>query len=91
MKNEICICSAIKTTTGFIIRGQRHSDCFRTATGIKALTLFEIDKAEQGFITSKNRFVDRKEGLKLQRQAGIEPFDNNGSYRSDELFSEDLY
>jgi hypothetical protein len=43
----------------------------------------------QGFITSKNRFVTREEGLKLQIEAGIES--KGGGYRADRLFSEDLY
>jgi len=91
MKKEICICAAIKTTTGFIIRGHRHCDAIRTATGIKALTEFEIKHAEQGFITSKNRFVDRKEGCKLQKDAGIESVDRQHPYLHGELYSEDLY
>lgn len=53
--------------------------------------MFEIQMAEQGFITSENRFVDRKEGCKLQRAAGIKSVDKNHPYLHDELYSEDLY
>ncbi len=88
---EICICAAIKTSTGFIIRGHRHCDAIRTAGGIKALTRFEIQSAEQGFITSNNRFVDRAEGCKLQKDAGIPSIDKEHPFLNDELYSEDLY
>ena len=47
------------------------------------------DNEAQGFITSKNRYVTRAEGLKLQKAAGIPSADPEG-YGS-ELYSEDLY
>lgn len=40
----------------------------------------------QGFITSKNRFLDRKEAEKLWIELG-----NTLQYSTEELFSEDLY
>jgi hypothetical protein len=49
-----------------------------------------IYAAEQGFITSRNRFVSREEGSALQRAAGI-PSAQTGAPPSDMLFSEDLY
>lgn len=91
MTKEICICAAIKTPTGFIIRGHRHCDAIRTASEIKALTKIEIQRAEQGFVTSENRFVDRKEGCLLQIEAGIESVDKSHPYFHGELYSEDLY
>lgn len=45
---------------------------------------------EQGFMTSKNRFVTRKQGRKLQDDAGIKSVDRTG-YQTDTLYSEDLY
>jgi hypothetical protein len=44
---------------------------------------------DQGFITSANRYVDRKEGMRLQLAAGIESV-AKGGYRG-QLYSEDLY
>ena len=44
---------------------------------------------EQGFITSRNRFVDREEGLRLQLRAGVPAFGGDGY--QDQLYSEDLY
>jgi hypothetical protein len=85
MKKEICICSAVIATDGMIVRGHRHGDC-----------MIAIDRmgkkvgSEQGFITSENRYVGRKEGRKLQEEAGIKSADKDG-YRYDTLFSEDLY
>tara|TARA_R110000868_G_scaffold4119_14_gene25053 strand:- start:5943 stop:6281 length:339 start_codon:yes stop_codon:yes gene_type:complete len=89
---EICICAAVKATTGEIIRGHRHSDCF---TALRArLLLPERELDSQGFITSHNRYVDRAEGMKLQKAAGI-PSKYASSQEAWEaatvLFSEDLY
>jgi hypothetical protein len=85
---EICICAAIKLVDGRIIRGHRHDDCFHTAGKWKASITFSV----QGFMTSQNRFVDRKEAMALQRAAGI-PSAMQSDYplRGDILFSEDLY
>ena len=51
----------------------------------------EARGAIQGFITSDNRFVERKEGMKIQKRAGILSAEKDGGYRGDILFSEDLY
>lgn len=83
---EVCICSAIMSPEGVITRGHRHYDCIRTA-GKKGLKVSSL-AAYQGFMTSRNRFVDRVEGLRLQKAAGIPSF--QGAYR-DQLYSEDLY
>lgn len=83
---EICICAAIRTVDGTVIRGHRHHDCLRSAGEIPNMIVLH---AEQGFITSRNRFVDRREGLKLQLDAGKASMD--GPYRSVGLFSENLY
>jgi hypothetical protein len=45
---------------------------------------------DQGFITSRNRFVSRSEAMKLQLDAGI-PSVVKGGYRGTVLYSEDLY
>ena len=84
---EICICAAVKTEDGVLIRGHRHSDCLYKIHSMGKTRLKE--KNAQGFITSRNRFVDRTEGLKLQKEAGITSADPEGyGYQ---LFSEDLY
>jgi hypothetical protein len=96
---EIVICSAIRLPTGKIIRGHRHGDCIRTARefvnwngGIEPNDeRWDASMSrDQGFITSKNRYVWRDEALKLQLKAGIASACPSG-YREEELYSEDLY
>lgn len=94
MEKEIVICAAIRMHDGYIVRGHRHMDCIRTARGIPRYK--ELDYAvhgeDQGFVTSLNRYVDRKEGLKLQKDAGIPSAAraHGDDYRT-QLYSEDLY
>lgn len=95
-KPEYVICAAIyfkdeivhphqpnNIDTGFVICGRRHHNCFISKS------LFEFSEIKgrqvQGFLTSKDIFLDRKEAGKLAFEAGqiIEP--------TDCLFSEDLY
>lgn len=85
---EIVICAAVKAENGRIFRGHRHGDCMLTIqrAGLKLFPGIE----QQGFITSRNRYVLREEGRKLQDAAGIPSADKEG-YRYNTLFSEDLY
>ncbi len=87
-QHEICICAAIRSAEGMIVRGQRHHDCMRAAEAL-GLTPDHHDDA-QGFITSANRYVDRRIGRILQDNAGI-PSASREGYRYNILFSEDLY
>lgn len=80
---------------GYIVRGHRHDDCFKTIAGIPR---YRADKEgglwgrRQGFVTSHNRFVNRVEGCRLQRAAGIESIlPGAQGYLHGELYSEDLY
>ena len=84
---EICICAAVRFTDGRIARGHRHHDCFHAGAGWVNQPSYG---GEQGFMTSRNRFVNRTEGLQLQQAAGIQSVESSG-YRGDVLFSEDLY
>jgi hypothetical protein len=83
---EICICAAVKNRDGIIIRGQRHADCYF----VMRTNQIETNGRIEGFMTSKNRFVGRIEGRKLQDAAGIKSVARNG-YITDDLYSEDLY
>lgn len=83
---EIVICAAIKTKDGQIIRGHRHGDAIMTASRMK----ISLEGHKQGFVTSRNRYVSRELGRKLQEKAGIPSADSEG-YRGATLFSEDLY
>ena len=86
---EMVICAAIKTKDGKVIRGHRHADAIYTARRMR-YKLEDLSFADQGFVTSRNRYVSREEGRRLQDAAGIQSADPEG-YRGKTLFSEDLY
>jgi hypothetical protein len=73
-------------TTGLVFCGYRHGCIFQQIGGTmgerKQLGIYE---KEQGFLTNRNRFVDREEAAKIALQANqiAEPLLR--------LFSEDLY
>jgi len=85
---EICICAAVIAENGNIYRGHRHGDCIESILRRKKSP--KKDPKAQGFITSNNRYVDRYEGFKLQKEAGIKSVWDEG-YHGEVLFSEDLY
>lgn len=89
-KKEIVICAAVVAEDGYVARGHRHVHCMATLRDMKKKYPHLKDGTEQGFITSKNRYVTRKEGYALQIEAGI-PSADPGGYRGGELYSEDLY
>jgi hypothetical protein len=83
---EFILCAAVKNNED-IICGYRHSDCY------KILRIFVVEELLpgrdfQGFLTSKKRFVDRVEGLKIA-------LENDQIWHNMEvkefLTSEDLY
>lgn len=84
---EFCICAAVVDNTGYIWRGHRHADCIYLAElNNEGFIMLE---SHIGFVTSRNRFVNRQEGYKLQVAAGIPSA--SGGYRGERLWSEDLY
>ena len=85
---EIVICAAVKAKDGTVVRGHRHGDCIRTI--ITMGKKVSSRPTSQGFVTSRNRYVNREIGRKLQDRAGIKSADPEG-YRGTTLFSEDLY
>ena len=88
---EICICAAvIDPFTGEIVRGQRHAGPMAQIWSRYAPPPLIRDK-HQGFITSRNRFVSREEGLALQKAACIPSACKGRGYLSAQLTSEDLY
>ena len=86
---EVCVCAAVKTDAGEIYRGQRHGDCVMAMRG-RGKKMGQRGE-DQGFITSRNRFVDRIMGMRLQLAAGIKSANPGGYFQDNELFSEDLY
>ena len=85
---EVCICAAVLTEEEIVIRGHRHRDALRAAA--LASCSPKREETAQGFITSRNRYVDRTEGMRLQRAAHVKSV-APGGYRGRTLFSEDLY
>ncbi len=93
-------------TKGIVVVGHRHHNCFSTLELIlknfKKFDCDNVDKMTMGFLTNKNRFVDRKEAYKIAIEAEqIKPRKPNeelsGLFKDlkDEnlqiLVSEDLY
>lgn len=74
---------------GVVVCGIRHSHCIYTRVFLTGLKDFECGKSIQGFLTNKNRFVDRHEGLEIALREN-QVLDLN-EVRGDRLFSEDLY
>ena len=75
---------------GLVVLGHRHGQCMWTMsslTGLRSVTNAEdgVGEYEQGFLTNKNRFVDREEGGKIAFDAG-----QTEDLRTT-LYSEDLY
>jgi len=70
---------------GIVFCGWRHANCIYQAVAMTGLPSYKMGEVEQGFLTNKNRFVDRKEGGKIAFAAG--QTDELKSY----LFSEDLW
>jgi hypothetical protein len=78
----------VNTMTGVVFCGYRHTHCMYTmiaVTGLRSVES-EVGRNVQGFLTSKNRFVGRKEAAKIFTACG-----GNLNYSSTELYSEDLY
>ena len=75
---------------GYVLCGWRHHNIINT----RAQLLEENQKTDsynsvQGFLTSKNRFLDRAEAFKLAIENGQVIREN--AFHSYKLFSEDLY
>lgn len=78
---EIIICAAVRASNGKIVRGRRHIDAIRTLQAMDGYYGEEPHGDDQGFVTSTNRFVSRREAYRLHFPDRLEP---------DELHSEDL-
>lgn len=87
---EVCICAAVIAADGRIFRGHRHDDAMAVAgkAGCEVSSL----QGAQGFVTSRGRYVNRREAMQLQRAAGARScYSHDGVLRGVILFSEDLY
>jgi hypothetical protein len=84
-------------SSGFVVTGFRHANCYATVSAIlgqdKTIEMKQqVGREGQGFLTSNNRFVDRKEGMIIAMTAGqlLYPKLHEGNENA-ELTSEDLY
>lgn len=80
----------INIDKGCVISGWRHGSIIQSVkslTGLRTVTKGENSTGEyiQGFLTSKNRFLNRAEARELFEQNGFQ------SEYTNELYSEDLY
>lgn len=84
----------VNIKTGFVVCGHRHHNCFMTLFILNPKLEKQNNKTKdrnitQGFITNKNRFVDRKEGFDIALKAN--QVLQNTERTIKQLFSEDLY
>lgn len=71
--------------TGIVVIGYRHAQCLRLLQAVIGIEQLPLTNHTQGFLTSKNRFVDRKEAANIAIAA------NQCEKTVTMLFSEDLY
>ena len=91
--------------TGFVICGRRHHNCYqiiksltnqtpneRIGSLINSMTT-EEQRKHQGFITSLDRYVDRKEGWSIAKANNQIQFGLSASEKEEDsiLISENLY
>lgn len=76
---------------GVVVSGWRHGNCIYQMVAITGLRSVPSEAGEevQGFLTNKNRFVDREEGYDIAEAAEQLNERPRGGGRT--LYSEDLY
>ena len=80
--------SPYNVDVGIVFSGWRHPNCMYQMIAITGLRQCEAGEEIQGFLTNKNRFVDRIEGAKIALSCGqIKEL----AYSKVKLYSEDLY
>lgn len=77
----------VNCNTGIVFCGHRHHNCLHQMVALTGKYQHEAGEEVQGFLTSTNRFVDRKEGMDIALKANQVV----NYYHSDTLYSEDLY
>lgn len=91
-------------STGFVICGRRHHNCYATYAAIREVNdkkHFQLGESVQGFITNRDRFLNRKEAYiialsceQITKRPDNEELDRIfGKIQDHEqiLISEDLY
>lgn len=79
--------AAVKAANGMVFLGKSHADCFWQIKNIGLNASYRSD--DQGFFTSKGRYVDRKFAAKIAKRAGqLDPKDKRKVVA---LLSEDIW
>jgi hypothetical protein len=78
----------VNVDRGIVFCGHRHVQCLAQMIVLFGKYQSEAGEEVQGFLTSKNRFVDRYEALKIFKKARQKL---NEPLYSKQLFSENLY
>lgn len=86
--DEIVACAAIQLKNGLIVAGHRHHNCLSAINLQDGMSKNDVEA--QGFMTTRGRFVGRREAQRIQQLADI-PSASPDGYRGVELYSEDLY
>ncbi len=60
--------AAVKTVTGYAVLGKCHADCFYSGHNMGLKMSNKVD--DQGFVTNKGRYVDRKTAARIAKRAG---------------------
>ncbi len=77
--------SPINIDKGIVMCGFRHGHIIGQHFSLTGKSAWKMGEYEQGFLTTKNRFLNRVDAHKLFIETGNTP------EFSDELYSEDLY
>jgi hypothetical protein len=73
---------------GMVVSGWRHHNCIYQLVALTGLPDCDFGESVEGFLTNKNRFVDRKEAAQIALKTGqIDELE----FSSTKLYSEDLY
>ena len=83
-------CRPINVDSGMVFCGLRHHNCIYAMVAISGKRQCEAGEEIQGFLTNKNRFVNRLEALEIAIKADQVIIEKLGNPRIG-LFSEDLY
>ncbi len=79
----------INTPGGIVLCGFRHGDVISQVLPLTGKRQFELGEHVQGFLTNKNRFVDREEAWGIAEKQGQIFRKNVGG--EGKLYSEHLY
>ncbi len=79
--------AAVKAENGMIFLGKCHADCFYQ--GMNVGMEMSSRAKDQGFFTSKGRYVEREEAAKIAKKA--KQLDPNDKRKVTVLLSEDIW